>query len=406
MTASFRPNLRATADALPFGYYDFLREAGDVVWDPHLNAWLALSYEACKAIQSDEGRFRHPFLDMDAEAYILLEGGPRHLNFLREDEHRRLHAWWVKAFSASNIDAWRHEPIGGIVRHALDKIENRGSVDLAAEVAETIPIRVIAAILDLPWQDDKWIADIQTELRLISSFLDTPSPGPATRERALRASQKLDALLVDVIESRRSGASDDYISKLWKDGPSILEKWNADDVRVNVRTMFFAGSETTTHALCNAMFAILTSAKLRSLLRTEGSAGIAEFTEESLRLFGAVQFRYRIANRDTELVGVEVREGDMLLAVNSAGNRDPSRFEDPSSVDLRRKGLRRHLAFGIGPRACVGAALARVEMQELLQAVLSRFAGIQLDSASRSPSFQGYLLRSYRPLFATLGGPA
>jgi len=127
---------------------------------------------------------------------------------------------------------------------------------------------------------------------------------------------------------------------------------------------------------------------------------IRRFVEEALRLFGAVHFRPRVANQDVELAGEAIKKDDHLLCVNLSANRDPARYGCPHAVKMDRASPRDHLAFHSGPRTCIGAALARAELQEAVRAVLDRLPDLRPDPSAEPPTFKGFLMRSYRPLHA------
>jgi cytochrome P450 len=169
---------------------------------------------------------------------------------------------------------------------------------------------------------------------------------------------------------------------------------------------FFAGTDTTTHAVANAFYLLLTVPGLQEELRSGGKDVVASFSEEVLRLYGSVHFRFRIANVDTELAGVPIAEGDFLYALVIGANRDPVRYPDPWEVELHRRSPRDHLAFSFGPRTCAGAQLARAEIQEIVTAVLERLPNLRVDPDAEPPQFRGFLLRSFRPLHALFDPPA
>jgi cytochrome P450 len=109
--------------------------------------------------------------------------------------------------------------------------------------------------------------------------------------------------------------------------------------------------------------------------------------------------RVRQALEDVELGGELIRKGDRVHPINAAANRDPSRYPEPDSFRLDRKGWASHLTFNVGPRQCVGAALARLEITETMNVMLDRWPGFHLDPAKPSPAFAGFVSRSYVPLY-------
>ena len=109
--------------------------------------------------------------------------------------------------------------------------------------------------------------------------------------------------------------------------------------------------------------------------------------------------RVRQALEDVELGGEQIRKGDRVHPINAAANRDPSRYPEPDSFRLDRKGWASHLTFNVGPRQCVGAALARLEITETMNVMLDRWPGFRLDPEKPSPAFAGFVSRSYVPLY-------
>jgi cytochrome P450 len=121
-----------------------------------------------------------------------------------------------------------------------------------------------------------------------------------------------------------------------------------------------------------------------------------------LRYYSPVHFRVRVAIKDVEVGGQLVKAGDRLHPMNAAANRDPRHYPDPNSINPQRKPLRDHLAFHVGPRFCVGAALARAEGLEVILRLLDRAEQFTPDQAAPPPQFIGHMPRSHRPLNVVL----
>ncbi len=113
---------------------------------------------------------------------------------------------------------------------------------------------------------------------------------------------------------------------------------------------------------------------------------------------GGVVFRHRRATAGTEIGGVPIKAGDMILVVLIACNRDPEAFECPGKVDLERRLPRSHIAFSYGPRTCPGSNLARSELTAAIRRAIDRFPNMRLDQEAPPPAMHGFLMRSYRPL--------
>jgi cytochrome P450 len=401
MTARPASSLRETSDIAPYDFYDARRDAGAVSWDEQMHAWLVTSYEACKYIErNEEVLFRHAYLDIGADTFVEVEGGPRNLLFLAGENHAGVHRLLMRMMSPATVHEWRETLIKPLTHGLIDRFAQRGTAELVHEFAELLPVRVIAAMLDLPYTDDAWVKDCKFEMDEIALFLETVQAAeddPIT-QRALSASHRMNDLLMPVIRARQAGTGDDLISRMWREGPSLLPDWDEIDMRANVRILFFGGSDTTTHVLANAFHLLLTRPELQTRLREGGREAVNRFVEEALRMYGAIHFRPRVANQDVEVAGVEIKQNDMLLCVNLAANRDPQKYECPHAVAFDRPSPRDHLAFHSGPRTCVGAALARAELQESVAAVIERLPDLRFADGAREPQFLGFLMRSYRPL--------
>ena len=162
----------------------------------------------------------------------------------------------------------------------------------------------------------------------------------------------------------------------------------------------FAGSETTVHSLASAFNVLLTQPEVKDQIRAAGDKGIPNFVEEIMRLYGPVQFRTRKANEDIEIEGVLIPRDGAVVSAQGAANRDPKKYPNPNAIDLNRRAPRDHIAFNSGPRTCVGASLARMEMQEAVKAFLERIPDLRLDPAEPMPSLHGFQLRAFAPVKA------
>jgi cytochrome P450 len=262
-------------------------------------------------------------------------------------------------------------------------------------------VRVIAAIVGLDWRDDELIDHCKHQMDAISLFLEAHSTDdPEVVERALAASHTMNELLMPLIREHEAGEGDDVVSSMWREGRRLLPDWDEIDMRANVRILFFGGADTTTHTLANSLHTLMTRPDLADAVRGGDAKTLERFCEEMLRLYGAIHFRPRVANEDVVVEGCPVAKDEQVVNVNLAANRDPARYPDPHEVRLDRPAPRDHFAFHYGPRMCVGQALARAEIQEVVRGTLERLPGLRLDPDAPPPRFTGFLMRSYRPLHA------
>lgn len=405
-------SLNQTANVDPWEYFSALREAGDVVWDEQMDAWLVTSYEACKEMGRHDDAVWRPLyvpnadrtmLGMDTEELVEFMGsGGRNVIFLLDGEpHHRLHRWWMRAFSPTVLTSWREDLIRPIIHGQIDRFAARGEAELVEELASRVAPRVIAAVMGLPWRDDAWLEHllglVMGRLELIQRQADT-EPDPELVRRALAASKELSEILLPFVRERRSGAGDDMISRLWRDAQELDEDFDELDILGNVKSMFDGGSKSTVYGISNVLYLLLTQPKLQAELRACGTKAVERFTEESLRLFGPVVFRPRVALQDVELAGVRIKKGQTAIAIGLLANRDPDRYSCPAGVDMDRPAPRDHLSFYFGARACTGQALARAELEEVTTAVLERFSDLRLDPNAEPPAYRDLLMRRWEPL--------
>jgi len=402
MEDSAIPDLSSTMNLPPYEAYDRMREE-PVRWDESVDGWVVTGYAVVKdVLRGDYTFIRH--IDFDNRKFVAkVVAGDRHLNFLVGDEHRRMHQWWLRLFSPTRMERYRETVVKPIVAATVDRFVAAGEVDLVTDFAGRIPVRVIAGIMGLPWDDDEWFRRMKELLDRVGHFFDRV-PGDDGSD-SIRAAEEASSMLLPTIRERRAGDGDDPISIAWREGPELLPNWSEADVLGMVQTMFLAGTHTTSHAIANAADLLLTRPETAAQVRADESLEAA-FVEESLRLLGPAHFRMRRANEDFLAGGVTIRKNDKILPLIAAANRDPAKYPNPHDFALDRRALRDHVAFNFGPRACVGQALARLEIHESVHAMLHRLPNLRLAPGAPTPEMEGFGLRSYTPLQAVFDVPA
>lgn len=391
-------SLKETRDHDPFPFFAQRLTEGPVHWDEGMNAWIVVGYEECREVQLDEGRFAHPYTELKGATDIY--GGPRAVLLLQGEQHHAVHNFLLKHFTPATVRTYRTDFIGELVSRRLDAIKGRTHVDLAAELASVLPSDVIAALLGLDWRDEDLMDRCRSWNSTMFRWTETFGEDDEAYADAAAAARNLNEALMPVIRARREEPQDDLISVMWAQGDGVLETWGEEEVLAQARVLFFAGTDTTAHFLKNAIYTLLQHPEVQDQIRGD-ERKIAAFGEEVLRYLAPVQFRVRVATRDTELGGQSIRKGDRVHPINGAANRDPHQFAQPDEVDLDRKNLKSHLAFNVGPRYCVGAALSRGEEVEVILQLLERYS-FRTDPDAAPPAYRGYMPRSFSPLHAVL----
>ncbi len=290
--------------------------------------------------------------------------------FLDPPDHTRLRALVNKAFTPRAVAAL--EPhIRELTTSLLDAVDDPAAFDLMEAVAKPLPVIVIAEMLGIP-PDDRAQFAVWSDQR--ARILE-PTLSPDERETADAAMRSLDEYLMPIISARRVDPKDDIISALAQaeeEGDKLTER----EVLIMLRLLLVAGNETTTNLIGNGVLALLRHPDQLAALR-EDPGLIPSAVEELLRFDSPVQVDVRSVLDDCEVNGFRVRQGDNVVMLLGAANRDPDRFEAPDRLDVRR-GDQNHLSFGRGIHHCLGAPLARLEGRVVLQALIDRFSSLRL----------------------------
>lgn len=406
---------RATEGISPVSFYEQVRSLGGIAWDETMGAWIVVDYAYVKQILLDDVGFRHPYTMMKAGgSYMKIRSGnQRSSQFLTGEKHRAFHRWWlVELLSPRAIKAMQ-PMITGWIEQLLDDLASVDSVDLVDEFAERVPMGVFAELLDLPQRDRAYLDHIKCLNDEIAQFAsvanalqlegDIAPEAKRIADRAIVAGEELNVILSPLVHARRDGVGTDFISRLWAGGNRVFDDWNDLDTLDACRRLLFAGVDTTTHAIANAFHMLLTDADVMAKVGT-GDAGLrGRFVEEVFRLNGSVQFRPRRASSPARIGEVDVAEGDLLIVALIGANIDGSHYGCPHEARLDRARPSDHFAFNYGARTCLGAHLARSELDAAIGQTLARYPNMILDTSKPAPQFSGFLMRSFRPIHVRLG---
>ncbi|MEU0491328.1 cytochrome P450 [Nocardiopsis sp. NPDC006139] len=288
------------------------------------------------------------------------------LSFLTRNppEHTRLRALARPAFTPRMMERYAVE-IEKITHDLLDRALAKGSFDLMADFAQPLPIAVITRLLGVPDDDHAAFVEIGAA---IGSSLDGPRSARHLR-RIQDASDRLDTLFDHLMRLRRADPREDVVSSLTAatDAGEITPR----EMAAMCRLLLVAGFETTVNLIGNGTAALLRHRDQWDRLTADpGLAGNA--VEEVLRYDPPVQMTSRWVNRDTSIMGHELRRGSYILCSIGAAGRDPDRFTDPDRFDITRTDASDHLAFSGGIHYCLGAPLARLEGRIALHALATR----------------------------------
>jgi hypothetical protein len=290
--------------------------------------------------------------------------------FVDPPDHTRLRTLVNKAFTPRAVEALRPR-ITRIVHGLLDDVERAGTMDVVRVLAYPLPVIVIAELLGIPVDDrelfKKWSDALAATLE--------PFVPKDLQSEVLLANEALRAYLSRIFAQRRREPRDDLISALMQ-AEEAGDRLTEEEAFSAVRLLLVAGHETTTNLIGNGLLALLRYQDQWRLLREDRTL-IPAAVEELLRFDSPVQLTVRIATEPLDLDGKHIRPGDQIIVLLGAANRDPAQFSDPDRLLITRE-EKRHLAFGHGIHFCLGAPLARLEMQVTLSALLERFPQLHL----------------------------
>jgi cytochrome P450 len=396
----------------PFPTLTRMRQAGPVIrarLSLFGTVWLATTHGAVSDLLSDHRRFvQSPLTAGNRWMGSIIRWLPRTLqplstNMLLRDEpdHRRLRRLVERAFRVRSIEALRprletlaDEAADGLAREAS---RPRDAVDLLAHFARPFPLAVICELLGLPPEDrprfTRWASRFSTSNWLAGIVLGLRGLGRTMRylrnEIRRQAEHPRDGLLAALIQAEEAG-----------------DRLTEDELAAMVFLLLAAGHETTLHQIAASVLLLFDHPEQRQDLAADWSLA-QPAVQELLRYVSFAQLsKPRFARDDVTFRDRPIRRGEMIFACLAAANTDPAVFDEPDRLHLRRH-PNPHLALGDGIHHCLGAALARVELEIALRCLFTRFPDLALAIPrsrvrfSRRPGTRGLV-----SLPVALGSPA
>lgn len=374
---AFDINDQGTDPALREAELARLRREDPVHWDEVNGFWLLTRYADVRAASKQPELFssqaKGPWHLFEAHFSMQALDGP---------EHRRQRGIASKGFTPRMVRRLR-ETAHATIHACIDAVAEKGRCEFVSALASPVPLRLIADMLGLPAE----------HFELFRRWSDTTaSSDPELRGSAGFAADqaRLEALLHEEAERRRVEPRDDLISavvaaeaegRLDWGGEASLEGFAKDDLVSFAQFILLAGNETTRNAISRGMLALFEHPDQRALLRARPEL-LPSAVDEILRFTSPVRVLRRVLLRDTELRGKKLREGDSALLLYGSANRDEEVFADPLAFRVDRSS-NEHLAFGIGPHYCLGANLARMEIETVIGVLLERLPDLRLVPGAR-----------------------
>ncbi|CDR09248.1 cytochrome P450 family protein [Streptomyces iranensis] len=398
----------------PYPAYAWLRDHAPVhrtTLPSGVDAWLVTRYADARRALADPRLSKNPqrhSAAAHARGKVGIPGERRaelmtHLLNIDPPDHTRLRRLVSKAFTPRRVAAFAPR-VRTLTDQLIDAFEERGEADLIHEFAFPLPIYAICDLLGVPRED-------QDDFRDWAGAMIRHGGGP--RGGVARAVKRIRAYLGELIHRKRLELAErgeeedgeDLISGLIRAGDHG-EHLTENEAAAMAFILLFAGFETTVNLIGNGVYALLRHPEQRALMQRALEEGderlLAAGVEELLRYDGPVEIAtWRFATEPLTLAGQRIAEGEPVLVVLAAADRDPDRFAEPDVLDLTRRD-NQHLGYGHGIHYCLGAPLARLEAQTAIATLLRRLPGLRLAEDPDDLRWRGGLImRGLRTLPVT-----
>jgi len=356
----------------PFSVYAELRRENPVAWNATQGFWVASRHAECMAVSTQ------PDLYCSGRGILTFEIGatyetPPTMMHTDPPEHTRYRKLVQPAFGrrvTNSLD----ESVRAAAKALVDQLPLDQPVDIVPTLAVPLPVQVIAQLLGLP----------ESEWNKVWEWSEASIPGTeihSNPELAERLHAEMMAKLFELVAEARANPTDDVISMLAAaeiDGDSLTDA----EIAMFLNQLLVAGNETTRNTISGGLVALAENPEQWDRLIADRDL-IGPAVEEILRWTTAVIYFMRTATRETTLGDVTIDAGDPVVMIYASANRDEAEFGDTADrFDIART-PNHHMAFGFGAHFCLGAAIARLEVVAILDALLDRGV-VRLESVAPS----------------------
>ncbi|MGY1605255.1 cytochrome P450 [Geodermatophilus sp. SYSU D00815] len=365
----------------PYPSFARARAAAPVQWHDGLGLWLAFTHAGSNAVLRDR-RLGRIWRDREpAERF-------GHFNLIHRNailemeppEHTRLRRLVSAAFARGHVERlrpWVQQLADSLVDGLVERSGGEDGVDVLSGMAEQLPVAVIAELLGVPEADRPLLRPWSNAIVKMYEYGRTEQ----VEQAAERAAAEFVEYLRGLAAERRKALGEDLVSHLVTVRDSAGDRLTEDELVTTCILLLNAGHEATVNVSGNGLLALLEHPDQQARLRAE-PALLPTAVEELMRFDSPLQLFERTATEDVEVGGVTVERGQKIAALLGAANRDPAVFADPDTLDVGRAD-NPHISFGAGVHFCIGAPLARVELQASFGALLRRTSSLELARAAR-----------------------
>ena len=369
----------------PCHVFRYLQENDAVHWNPHLNGWMISRYDdVFELLQDTRLSSAAPFgyifkrnLSEEERAAATYIRPYVEMSLLNMDppEQKRQRTILGRAFTARRLKQMRGR-IEVIVNQMVDEIEMQGEIELIHQFAFPMLFRIIFELLGIPAEMYAEASALFHEgSSLVIKFNSLVRPEGKHLIEFANNLRQTEEFLKPIVEQRRNQPTGDIISLMVEaeQQGELSEK----EIYVLCSQLVFAAHETTANAIGTGMMLLLQHQEQQAHVLAD-AASLSLAVEEILRYAAPGQMRPRIAREDMEIRGTRIQKGERLFIVLAAANYDADHFHCPEKLDLGRAKGDHIMTFGHGIHYCMGAALARLELEIVFPTLLQRLPGLRL----------------------------
>ncbi len=370
----------------PYPTFARLREESPVLWHEETGLWLMFRHEDANSVLRQR-RLGRIWVDREpVERFATFNALHRHSLLDSEPpDHTRVRRLVNGAFTRGHVERLRPR-LQELADRLLDPLEEAGEFDLIADYAADFPVIVIAELLGVPETDR---APLRPWSNAIVKMYEYDRP-PEAVQAALDACAEFDAYMRDLIAVKRRRPETDMLTDL-VEIRDAGDRLSEEELVATAVLLLNAGHEATVNVLGNGFNALLRRPDEVARLRAD-PALVETAVEELIRFDMPLQLFDRTATEDVVVGGQRIAAGEKAGALLGSANRDPAVFADPDVLDVGRT-PNRHIGFGAGIHFCLGAPLARLELQTSVATLLRRFPTLEL--AEEPVLRQNFVLRGY-----------
>jgi cytochrome P450 len=367
--------------ANPYPYYQELRETAPIFFYEPWDKWILTRYEDINFLLRDKrlgrvmnGPDKHePRTELEAAYEVSRDGS---LMEIEPPDHTRIKDVFHQTFTPKRVrelSAKVHALCNVLVDKLLAKSERKA--DLIEEFAQTIPVTVIADLLGIPEKDRHQL--VPWSKGIIGWF--EPERTSDMEKEAVSCAQEFMAYLCDLILVKRNQPSDDLLCAMIAVHDKEPKKLSEQELINNCILLLNAGHEAVVNVIGNGMYALLRHQEQWERLKADATL-IPTAIEEMMRFDTPLQFFERFVLEDLTYKNFSWEKGTKLCLYYASANHDAAVFECPERFDIARD-PNPHIAFGLGLHYCIGAPLARVELQAALQTLSQRLPKLRLETS-------------------------